>query len=167
MIEISTTLLHGLLICVPFSIFALGSFWWRPRLWLHSLPPDIKQMTTPKTEAEKRQTRYLLLPVFLLILPGLSIASVMYVAETNQIDLSFAGILVHIYGIWMTVHIWDFLVIDCGFILLNDPQHPPIPGTEAAKGWKDYGFHFRALLRATVMSALFVAPASAVLYFVL
>lgn len=167
MIDISTTLLHGLLICFPFSIFALGSFWWRPRLWLHSLPPDIIQMTDPKTEVEKRQTKYLLLPLYLVILPGLSIASVLYVAETTEIDFSFIGVLIHTYGIWIIVHIWDFLVIDCGSILLIDSQHPPIPGTEGAKGWNDYGFHFRALLRAILMSALFVVPCSAILSFVL
>jgi hypothetical protein len=150
-----------LLICLPFSAFVLISFWGRPRLWLHSLPPDIAQMAGPKTETEEKQTRFLLLPL-LLILPGLSIASAVFVARTIPIDLSILGAFIHLYGIWIIVHVWDFVVIDCAHILLINPQHPPIPGTAGAKGYRDYKFHFRSLLRAVPMSLLFVAPSAVV-----
>ena len=164
MISPWTTLLHGLLICLPFRVFVIISFGRWPRLWLHSLPPDIAQMAGPKTEEEAKQTRFLLIPV-LLILPGLSIASALFVAWTTwttPVDLSFWGALLHIYGIWIIVHLWDLVVIDGSYALLVDPQHPPIPGTEGAKGYRDYGFHARAFLRAVVMSALFVVPSAAI-----
>jgi hypothetical protein len=160
MVPFTTTLLHGLLICLPFTIFALVSFHLKPRLWLHSLPPDIQQMSPPKTGMEVKLTRFVLLPLFLLILPGLSVLSTLYVASSMQIDLSFQGALLHLYAIWILVHLWDFLIIDCGFALFMNRQHPPIAGTEGAKGWRDYGFHFRSLLKAVVFSALFVLPAS-------
>jgi hypothetical protein len=162
-IPFSTTLLHGLLICLPFTIFALVSFHLKPRLWLHSLPPDIQRLSAPKTASEIKLTRWVLLPVFLLILPGLSVLSTFYVASSIHIDLSFQGALLHLYSIWIIVHLWDFLVIDCGFALVMNPQHPPIAGTEGAKGWRDYGFHFRSLLKAVVFSALFVVPAAALI----
>lgn len=154
MVAATTTLLHGLLLCLPFSVFAIVSFRYWPRLWLHSLPPDIAQMAGPKTAEEVRQTRYLLIPV-LLILPGLSTLSLWYVKHPN---ITFFGALVHLYGVWIIVHLWDFAVIDCGHALLIDAQHPPIPGTEGATGYRDYGFHFRAFLHAVWRSALFVVP---------
>jgi hypothetical protein len=118
-------------------------------------------MAGPKTEVEKKQTRYLLIP-YLLILPGLSTASAVFAARALPIDLSFIGALRHIYGIWIIVHVWDFVVIDCAHILIIDPQHPPIPGTEGSKGYRDYRFHFRSLLRAVPMSSLFVVPAAVI-----
>lgn len=74
MLSLTTTLTHGLLICIPFSLFVYVTFSRWPRLWLHSLPADIQRLAGPKTAAEKRQPRLLLIP-FLLILPGLSSAS--------------------------------------------------------------------------------------------
>lgn len=159
MIPLLTTLVHGLIICIPFSIFVLISFWGWPRLWLHSLPPDIAQMAEPKTEKESRQTKFFLIP-YLLILPGLSIASALFLAWATQTNLSFIGALIHIYGIWIIVHVWDFVIIDCGHALYINPNYPPIPGTEGAKGYKDYAFHFKSLLKAVPMSAIFVVPSA-------
>jgi hypothetical protein len=120
-------------------------------------------MVEAKTEMEKKQTRYLLLPLLLLILPGLSLLSVIYIAKTTHADLSLIAILLHLYGMWTIVHLWDFLVIDCTAIILVNPLHPPIPGSEGARGWTNYGFHIRAMLKAILMSALFILPASLVL----
>jgi hypothetical protein len=167
MVSWSTSLFHGLIICVPFSLFALITFHWRPRLWLHSLPADIQQRVPPKTRSEKRLTRYLLLPLLLMILPGLSVGSVWFLGSVRRIDFSFVGILTHLYVVWIVVHLWDFLIIDCISAFLIDPERPPISGTERSKGWKDYSFHFRAFVKATVMSALFVVPCAWLLTMIL
>lgn len=159
MIPLSTTLLYGLLICIPFSIFVLVSFWGWPRLWLHSLPEDIAKMAGPKMSGEQRATKFLLVP-YLLILPGLSVASAVYLARAANIDLSFVGALAHLYLIWIMVHVYDFAVIDFLHALLINPAKPPIKGTEGAKGWKDMRFHFRSLLKAIPNSAIFVVPAA-------
>lgn len=159
MIPLSTTLVYALLICIPFTIFVLISFWGWPRLWLHSLPEDIAKMAGPKTAAEQRATKFLL-PPYLLILPGLSVASAVYLAQSANINLSFVGALVHIYLIWIIVHVYDFAVIDFAHALLINPAKPPIKGTEGAKGWKDMRFHFRSLLKAIPNSAIFVIPAA-------
>lgn len=71
---------------------------------------------------------------------------------------SFFQILIHLYGIWVIVHAWDFLVIDGLAMLLTNPLHPPIRGTENAIGWRDYAFHFKSFIRAVMMSAIFVLP---------
>jgi hypothetical protein len=162
MIPVSTTLWHGLLMCVPFTLFAVGTFWTWPRLWLHSLPPDIAALAGPKTPVEETRTRYLLV-AYVSTFPGLSVASTLIAARQAGVDLTFAGALVHLYGIWVVVHVWDFAAIDCTHALLIDPARPPIAGTEGARGYGDYRFHFRSMIKAILMSAFFVVPVSAVL----
>jgi hypothetical protein len=81
----------------------------------------------------------------MLILPGLSVGSVIYLAKMSTTEFSFLGILVHLYGIWIFVHLWDLIIIDGGAMLLIDPNNPLIPGTEGAAGWKDFTFTFGPL----------------------
>jgi hypothetical protein len=159
MIPIAITLTHALLLCIPFTIFVVVSFWDWPRLWLHSLPEDIANLAGPKTPAEERATTFLLLP-YLIILPGLSIVSTIYAAQSANVELSFLGALVHLYLVMIVVHTYDFAVIDFIHTLIINPNHPPIKGTEGAHGWKDMNFHFRSLLKAIPNSAVFVVPAA-------
>lgn len=163
MIPLQVTLLHGVLVFIPFAVFAVVTFWVKPRLWLHSLPKDVQLLTPPKTPREQALTRFVLLPCVLLLLPGLSVVSTL-VAAANGGDLRFGGALLHLYGVWATVHLLDFVVIDVlHAAVFIDPASPPIPGTARAKGWTDYGFHFRSFVKAMVMSAAFVVPAAFVL----
>lgn len=166
MVDLATTLLHGPLICIPFTAFVLITFRINPRLWLHSLPKDISNMAPPKTELETHQTKAILLPIFLMILPGLSVLSVFYISQEIE-DLSFLAIFVHLYLMWAIVHIWDFLIIDCGYCFMIDPSNPPIDGTHNAKGWKDYKFHLFSLRKALLGTLVFVAPAAGILAYFL
>ena len=157
MIPLSTSVIAGLLVCLPFSLFVYVTFSRWPRLWLHSLPPDIVALARPKTATEEQRTRLLMIPI-LVILPGLSFVSALVAARWWDLGLSFVGAAIHIYVVWLVVHVWDFVVIDCGYALLMDPDRPPIPGTAGAKGYQDYAFHFRALVRAAAMSVIPVPP---------
>ncbi len=164
MTSITTTLIHGLLICIPFTLLVVISFRWNPRLWLHSLHPDIIQRSTPKTKSEKDITRYVLLPLYFLVLPGLSTLSLFCVAADTD-DLLFLNAFLHLYGIWIIVHLWDLIVIDGGYLLFHDKNQPPITGTEGAAGWTDFSFHVRSFLKAVLMSALFVVPVATLVSF--
>lgn len=166
MVHPADSLVAGLLVCIPFTIFVVITFSTVPRVWLHSLPPDIARMAGPKTPHEQRLTRWVMLPIVLAILPGLSVASAFWLARRDGIDLTFAGAVVHLSIVWAVVHLWDFVVIDCVYAALVDPARPPIAGTEGAAGWTDYDFHFRSLIKALLMSALFVVPAAAVVVWV-
>ena len=161
MIGFTTTLTHGLLICLPFTIFSVVSFWRWPRLWLHSLPPDLSEMAGPRTEAEVNHTKWFAIPI-LFILPGLSIFSIFSAANLLQADLSIIGAFVHLYSIWVIVHLWDLLIIDYGHILFIDPQNPPIPNTEGAAGYRNYYFHFLAFIEASWKSLYFVIPVAVI-----
>lgn len=162
MIPFVDSALAGLVICILFTIFVVITFTLIPRVWLHSLPADIARMAGPKTPREEQITRWVMMPLVLAILPGLSILSAFWLARRHGVDLTFTGAFVHLYIVWAVVHVWDFAVIDCVYAVAVDPARPPIPGTEGAAGWKDVGFHFRALVKALAMTAVFAAPAAAV-----
>lgn len=167
MIPVSITFVHGLLICIPFSLFAIITFVLNPRLWLHSLPPGIIQKARPKTVVEKSLTKYFLLPLYLVILPALSITSTVWIAQYSEASISYGGILFHLYAIWFIVHLWDFLVLDCVAVIIIDAKNPHISGATGAKGWGDIGFHIESLLKAVLFSSIFIVPVSFLLWIIL
>jgi len=77
--------------------------------------------------------------------------------------LSFGQALTNLYGVWMTVNAWDLFAIDWPYAYLVNPSRPPIPGTEGAQGYKDYRFHARAFLKASVFGLVVVIPAAALI----
>ena len=155
-------LTDGLMACVPFSIVVWASFLRRPRVWLHSLPPDILAMAPPKTAAERRMTIWLG-AIVLLAFFGVPILLTWRLHAERAGGLSFGQALAHLYGVWMVVNAWDLVAIDWPYAYFVDPRRPPIPGTEGAAGYKDYGFHFRAFLKASVFGLAVIIPAAALI----
>ena len=60
----------------------------------------------------------------------------------------------------MIVNLWDLARIDVPYAYFVNPNRPPIPATEGARGYKDYGFHTRAFLKASVFSLAIIVPAA-------
>jgi hypothetical protein len=157
--SLNRVLADGLVACVPFAIVVWASFLSRPRVWLHSLPPDIQAMVPPKTVAERRLTRVLGACVLLSFF-GVPIALTWRLHSTTSGGLSFAGALAHLYGVWMIVNLWDLVLIDLPYAYFVNPNRPPIPGTEGARGYKDYAFHARSFLKASVFGLAIIVPAA-------
>ena len=74
--------------------------------------------------------------------------------------MSFAEAFAHLYGVWMVVNVWDLALIDWPYAYFVNPDRPPIPGTAGARGYKDYSFHARAFLKASVLSLAVIVPAA-------
>lgn len=154
--------IDGLVACVPFSIVVWASFLSRPRIWLHSLPADIQRMAAPKTPVERRLTFWLGALVLFAFFGVPALLTWRFHMWTPG-GLSFGQAVTHLYGVWMTVNVWDLLAIDWPYAYLVDATRPPIPGTEGARGYKDYGFHARAFLKASVFGLVVVIPAAALI----
>jgi len=152
----------GLVACVPFTIVIWATFLTMPRLWLHSLPEDIQGMAAPKTDGEKRLTGIMGVVVLLLFF-GVPIGLTLRFNAESGGTLAIPQILLYLYGVWMTINLWDLVAIDWVYALLVDPQRPPIVGTVGAKGYKDYGFHFKSFVKASVFSLLLLVPAAVVI----
>lgn len=154
--------IDGLMACVPFTIVVWASFRWWPRLWLHSLPLDIQQMAAPKTTAERRHT-WVMGAVVLLTFFGVPTFLTWRLHAQTPGGLSYAMAQGHLYSVWMIVNAWDLIGIDWPYAYLMNVDRPPIPGTSGAKGYKDYWFHARAFLKASVLGLTFLVPAAALI----
>lgn len=150
-------LTDGLLACVPFSVVVWASFITRPRLWLHSLPADIQAMVPPKTADERRTSVWVGLLVLFTFFGVPSLLTWRLHLEIAG-GLSFRESFTHLYGVWMVINLWDLVAIDWPYAYVVDPERPPIAGTAGARGYKDYGFHFRMFLKAAVLSLAIILP---------
>jgi hypothetical protein len=155
-------LADGLVACIPFTLVVWASFLAKPRLWLHSLPPDIRAMAPPKSAAERRTTVWMGALVLLCFFGVPSFLTWRLHASVPG-GLPFRDALTHLWGVWMIVIVWDLVVMDWPYAYLMNPGRPPIPGTRGARGYKDYGFHFRAFLKASVLGLAVVVPAAFVI----
>ncbi len=160
MINPALILTDGMILTVVFTILVIGTILWRPRMWMHDFPQDIQDLMPPKTDAEKRLTRLFAVPFFTIMFGGLGSTALRFGFESG-----FLWTTLHVYLVWQTVSLFDLLVIDWLGMHVVNPQNPPFPGTEGAKGYRDYMFHFKGFLKGSVMG-LVLAPAIASLAFV-
>jgi hypothetical protein len=155
-------LLSDLLIIIIFAtVFIVVTIRWRPRMWLHDMPPDIQAMVPPKTEAEQRLTTLLGVP-FILTFFGLLVLMTWRLKATLGSDFTLLHGWLYAYKLFFGFNLWDLVVIDWIGTSLIDPQHPSIPGTEGAAGYRDYAFHFYGFLKGCVMGAVAAALIAAI-----
>ena len=132
-------LLDGLTACAPFSMIVWLSFLVVPRIWLHAFPADIRRMAPPKTWGERRLTVIVGTGVLLCFFGLPILLTWKWFGETPG-GFSFRDTLIHLYGCWMVVNLWDLLLIDWPYAYLVDPRRPPIPGTAGARGTRTTRF---------------------------
>jgi len=146
MLNTQLLLTDGLLLTIIFSVVVVGTIIWKPRLWMHDFPADIQALMPPKTDLEKRQTMMLAIPFFTLLFGGLGLTGSRY-----GIGNGFLAMVLHIYLVWQIVNLVDLVILDWGGMMLIDPMHPPIAGTEGAHGYRDFAFHFFGFIKGSVM----------------
>ena len=141
MIDFTLILIDGALVGLVVGAVVLTSFRLKPRIWLNDLPSDIRERAAPMTEQEKRWLKLVGVLVMVTLVGGIAL-SVMRVSGGND----YLGMLVHAYLVFQVFNLFDFLVLDCGLMLVINPENPPIEGTENAVGYRDFRFHaFKSL----------------------
>ena len=137
-----------------FTVFVMGTMFWKPRIWLHDFPEDIQALTPPKTKEEERLTTLLGTP-FIVLFFGLPVLLAWDLKSVLGADFNFQNVWIYAYALFFGANLWDLVALDFVGFALVDPDNPPIPGTEGAAGWKDYGFHIRGFMKGSVMGLLF------------
>ena len=161
MIAFNRVLIDGFILSVIFTAYVFGTLKWNYRLWIQDFPADIRAMVPPKSDREKRMTVYMAIPLFLIILAG-PLVSLLLVKSASGADLTFLRAWLHAYLVWEFVNLWDWLIIDWGYLLFVNPAKPPIPGTEGARGYRDYAFHFYGFLKGSVGGIVLALPPAAI-----
>lgn len=156
MLDLLTLLIHSLVGVIAISGIILTVGVKRPRWFLEkkNVPPDILAAVPPRTEAERRQSLWAAIPLALGLL-GLAFYSTYVFGQASGAD--FGLLFLHALILILLVSTFDLVVID--WLLLNTitPRQFVYPGTEGFAGYKDYGFHGRAHLRALPGQIIFAA----------
>src|SRR5687768_11584913 len=95
MLNVPLILTDGSILTAVFTAFLLITLKWRPRIWLHDFPPDIRAALPPKTPAERRLTAVVATPFLVLVFVGLAFSAARYGTEHG-----FVWAALHVYLVW-------------------------------------------------------------------
>jgi hypothetical protein len=131
----------------------------KPRMFLtpSDIPADILAAVAPQTESEKQLGRLAAIPLMLILTAGTFYSAYTYFLQSHA---GFALLFLHSLAILVMISLGDLILMD--WLILNTitPKWAIFPGTEGFAGYKDYGFHGRAHLKAAPL-LLFGAAISA------
>lgn len=132
----------------------------RPRLFLNKedLPADILAAVPPKSEAEKKQAFIAVIPLMLILMAGTFYSTYTFYAQSQA---GLPTLFLHALLILVMISASDLVIMD--WLILNTwtPKILVFPGTEGFPGYKDYGFHGRAHLKAAPLLLLGAAISAA------
>ena len=164
-----TGILYGFVFSLLFSALLLVMIKINPEMMLNDYPPEIKARYGPVSEKTKKQRKPFVI-LFLLIVIGVPLLSIMRLDQMIAGVPSFLEIFVNIFTLFLVFNIVDLLILDWLIFCAITPRFIVLPGTEGMAAYKDYGFHFRGFLIGCVIclvSALAFASLAALVYFIL
>ena len=165
---VTLVLLHGLIygavLSVLMGVIFLGIAYLNPEIWLNDYPPDIRERFGPMSEKARRQRTLAGIPVFLLLF-GTIVLSAVRLTRIGD-DETFFAVFFGTFIVLLVFNLVDLLILDWFVFNTLKPGFIVLPGTEGARGYSDYGFHFRAFLKgvagALVVSLLVAGAASGI-----
>ena len=147
MLDFNKILIDGGVLTAAFLIIVYVIGRTKPRLFLNKedIPADILAALPPKTEAEKKQATLAVIPLMLILTAGTLYSTYTFYLQSNS---GFLILFLHALIILVTISAGDLVIMD--WLILNTwtPRWVIFPGTEGFAGYKDYGFHGRAHLKA-------------------
>ncbi len=161
-------LLHGLIfgagLSVVMGVIFLGIAYVNPEIWLNDYPPDIRERFGPMSEKAKRQRTLAGIPVFLLLFGTIALSAFRLTRIGG--DEAFFAVFFGTFIVLLVFNLVDLLLLDWLVFTTLKPGFVVLPGTEGARGYSDYGFHFRAFLKgvagAIVVSLIVAGAASGI-----
>ena len=147
MLDLTKILIDGGILAIAFLGIALAIGLTKPRLFLNKedVPADILAAVPPKTDAEKRQSIWASIPLFIILITGTLYSTYTFYLQSQA---GFFALFTHAFLILLMISASDLILLD--WLVLNTitPKWAVYPGTEGFAGYKDYGFHGRAHLKA-------------------
>lgn len=131
-----------------------GSLYANPRLWVNDYPPDIRAKVPPKTDAEKKASWLVGLPL-LVVLFGLPAGGGYTFAHTYPELASFGNLFSTIFAIFFMGNLTDLLLIDWFIGCYLTPSFMILPGTEGMAGYKNYAFHGRGFVVGAILGVVY------------
>jgi hypothetical protein len=129
------------------SILLYGSLAYNPRIWLHRMPPEVRNKVPGKTPQEKRVFAVFAIP-FLIWLLGYPIV---YVLQ-QQPDLLTSCLM--FCAFFAGFAIWDTLVLDLLIFCQITPRFIIIAGT-TREDYANMKYHLRSGAKGLLLSLVF------------
>ncbi len=145
-------LLYGLILSVLISVVLLGAMFLNVEIMLNDYPPDVKKVYGAERNPRTRGQRRVFSLLFLFVLFGVLCYSMVNLAESTSVKLTFLPLFVLVLVEIFTFNLWDLLVLDWLIFSTLQPKFIFLPGTESLAGYRDYFFHFKGFLIGTVIS---------------
>ena len=153
MLNITKILIDGGILSAAFLVIVSIIGLAKPRLFLNKedVPADILAAVPPKTEAEKKQAILAVIPLMLILTAGTLYSTYTFYLQSQA---GFLTLFLHALIILVMISGSDLIIMD--WLILNTwtPKILIFPGTEGFAGYKDYGFHGRAHLKAAPLLIL-------------
>jgi hypothetical protein len=153
MLNLSRTIVDGLILSALASAFILITLRLNPRIWLQDYPEYVQAQVPPKTEREKRRSLLMGIP-FLLLLAAVPLISTLMLEASHPQTATFFALAANAFGVAFVFNVVDWLILDWLVFCTITPEFIVIPGSEVADYHADYGYHFRGFLIGTVFSAV-------------
>lgn len=138
-------LFYGALISLVMTVMILITFRWNPEIWVHDMPPKIRERYGPVSARAKREGRIAAVPTFVL-LAGILVAAVVDLHRRAGGAPGFWALFLTLFVALQTFNVFDLLVLDWLILATFKPKFLMIPGTETWEGHRDYAFHFHGFL---------------------
>lgn len=149
---ITNALLYGLGMSLILTTLMGASFLIAPDMWLRSYPLDIQARFGEMTEKARRLRKPVAIAFFgvILFLAGASLIRLQTQIGEEAGLLAFA---LSLFISLMVFNLYDLLILDWLLFTRFTLKLFILPGTKGMAGYDDYGFHFRAFLRGTLICA--------------
>jgi hypothetical protein len=144
------SLLYGAMLSAGVSVLFLVGAYLNPEIMLRGYPPDIKARYGEGSPATKRQRSWLALAVGLVLFGTLALA-IMRLPQAIGGELTFVATILCVFIMLFIFNLVDLVVLDWLIFNTLQPKFIVLPGTAGMAGYRDYGFHFKAFLRGTLI----------------
>lgn len=135
----------------------------KPRLLLHSYPPEIKEKVSPKTAGEIKKTKILAIP-FMVLFVLLPIFMVIHYKLQNNAPINYWGYLLYFMSLLHLMNMVDLVILDGLVFGWITPKFILIPGTGPGDGYKNFRFYFIGFLKGLLICSLAAAVLSLFTY---
>jgi hypothetical protein len=153
MLDLNKILIDGGILTAAFTLLVLYAGMTMPRSFLNKedVPPDIFAAVPPKTAAESRKSVFVAIPLFIILIGGTFYSTYTFAQQSGA---GFLALYLHAAIIILMIATFDLVFIDWFILNTITPKWAVFPGTEGFAGYKNYGFHGRAHLRALPMQLI-------------
>lgn len=154
-------LFYGAIASVGLTAIVLVSLRYRPMIWIHDAPAEVRAVAPPLTDDDRRVRRIVVVLFFGWMLVVL-VVSLLALRQLGGGVVSFRDVALSTFLIWMTFNVVDLLLLD--WLLLNviRPDIFTFPVTAVENPFGGYTYHFIGFLKGTLMGAVFSLIVAAV-----